>query len=200
MMVRCHAVAVSAILVLGLVTPIGVNAQRVFIGGGLGVASVPRSLAPLCGSARRLNGGTASAQAGIYAGRLRVSASLDFTARGYHEVAECIPRVGTSVDSLFASANTSAITAAGDIWLLATRYLDVGLGAGWVPGHDAWFMSGGLGSQYRKVRVELAARRHYASFEEVTREFTDQGVRDISRSAHVESSWGGIVRLLLVTR
>jgi hypothetical protein len=61
-------------------------------------------------------------------------------------------------------------------------------------------MSSGVGLQYWKIRAEIAARWHRTSFEEVTREFTGQGVREISRSSHTEDSLGGIVRLLLVTR
>ena len=195
---RRYALLATAVLLIG--TPFRANAQRVFFGAGAGVASVPRSLAPLCGSARRLTGPTFSAQAGLYAARLRVSTGLDVTWRGYHEVASCIPGTGTSVDSVFAPAGTTATTAAGAISFLAARQLDLSVGAGWVPDHESWFISSGVGSQYRKIRAEVTARWHRTSFEEITREFTGQGVREISRSAHTEGSWGGAVRLLLVTR
>ena len=104
------------------------------------------------------------------------------------------------MDSTFGPSNTAALTASGDGWFLATRYLSVGVGAGWVPGRDSWFASGGIGLQYRKIRAEIVARRHSISFDEVTRDFTDSGVREVSRSSNTEHSWGGIVRLLFVTR
>jgi hypothetical protein len=192
--------ALTATLVVLFASPVCANAQRVFFGAGVGAASVPRSLAPLCGSARRLNGAAFSAQAGFLAKQLRVSADLDFTARGYSDVASCIPKVGISVDSIFGPANTAAIAAAGDVWFLATRQLSVSVGAGWVPDRDSWFTSGGIGLQYRKIRAEITARRHRISFDEVTRDFTNPGVREISRSSHTEHSWGGLVRLLMVTR
>lgn len=181
-------------------TPFCANAQQTFFGAGVGAASVPRSLAPLCGSARRLTGGSFSAQAGFGAKRLRVVAGLDFTARGYSDAASCIPRDGITVDSIFGPSNTAALTASGDVWFLATRLLSAGVGAGWVSGRDSWFTSGGVGGQYRKVRAEILGRRHHASFDEVTREFTNPGVREISRSAQTEESWGWLVRLLFVTR
>ena len=187
-------------LVLLFGAPISAIAQRVFVGAGVGVASLPRSLAPLCGSARRLTGPTLSAQAGLSTKRIRVSTDLDVTARGYTEAADCIPKVGTSVDSIFAPANTTATTAAGNVWFLATRELNVSVGAGWIPGHRSWFTSAGVGSQYWKIRAEITARWHRTSFDEVVREFTGQGVREISRSSRTEDSWGGSVRLLLVTR
>lgn len=180
--------------------PICANAQRVFFGAGVGAASVPRSLEPLCRSARRLSGADFSAQAGFLAKRLWVSASLDLTVRGYRDVAGCVPRAGISVDSIFGPSNTAALTAGGDVWFVATRQLSVSVGAGWVPGRDSWFASGGAGVQYRKIRVEIAARRHRISFDELTREFTNPGVREINRSSHTEDSWGGIARLLFVTR
>ena len=190
--------ATLAALLLG--APVCANAQRTFLGVGIGAASVPRSLAPLCGSARRLNGAAFSAQAGFYARRLRVSTGLDLTARGYSDAASCIPRAGITVDSIFGPSNTAALTASGDMWFVATRQLNVGAGAGWVPGRDSWFTSGGVGAQYRTIRAEVLARRHHASFDEVTRDFTNPGVREISRSTHTEESWGWLVRLLFVTR
>jgi hypothetical protein len=193
-----HAITAALVLLCG--APAGAAAQRSFFGAGVGVASLPRSLTPLCGSARRLTGPTLNVLAGFHANRLRVSTGLDATARGYSDAAGCVPRVGTSVDSIFAQGTNSAVTAAGDVWLVVTRQLNLGVGAGWVPGHESWFLSGGLGSQYRKLRLELAARWHRASFEEVTRDFSVPGVREISRSSHTEGSWGGVVRLLLVSR
>ena len=193
-----YAVLATFVTLFG--TPTCADAQRVFFGAGVGAASVPRALAPLCGSGRRLNGADFSAQAGFLARLLRVSASLDYTARGYTDVASCVPRMGISVDSTFGPSNTAALTASGDGWFLATRYLSVGAGAGWVPGRDPWFTSGGIGLQYRKVRAEIVGRRHHVSFDEITREFTNPGVREISRSSHTEHSWGGLVRFLFVTR
>ena len=191
--------AIAVIVLIG--TPIGANAQRVFLGAGGGAASVPRSLPPLCGSARRLAGPTFSAQAGFLARRLRVSTGLDFTTRGYDDAASCIPGAGISVDSIFAEASNSEVTASGDIWFLATRSLSVSVGGGWVPDGRSWFASGGIGGQYRRIRAEITARRHRTSFDEITREFTTPGgVREISRTSHTEESWGGVVRLLLVTR
>jgi hypothetical protein len=182
-------------------TPLRANAQRVFFGAGGGAASVPRSLHPLCGSARRLAGPTFTAQAGFLARRLRVSTALDFTARGYDDAASCIPRSGVSVDSIFAEASNSELTASGDIWFIATRLLSASVGAGWVPDGRSWFASGGIGAQYRRVRVEFIARRHRTKFDEITRDFTTPGgVREISRSSRTEESWGGVVHLLLVTR
>ena len=195
-----HYRYVVALTVVLIGTPIDVNAQQVFFGAGVGAASVPRSLHPVCGSARRLSGATFSAQAGFHARRLRVSTGLDFTARGYDDVASCIPRAGISVDSIFADATNSEVTASGDIWFLATRQLSVSVGAGWVPDGRSWFMSGGIGAQYRRIRAEITARRHRTSFDEITRDFTNPGVREISRSSHTEESWGGVARLLLVTR
>ena len=192
--------AILATLVGLFGTPLCANGQLTFFGAGVGAASVPRSLAPLCGSARRLSGANFSAQAGFQAKRLRIVAGLDFTARGYSDAASCIPRAGITVDSIFGPSNTAALTASGDAWFLAARQLSVGVGAGWVPGRDSWFTSGGVGAQYRKIRAEILARRHYVSFDEVTREFSNPGVREISRSAHTEESWGWLVRLLFVTR
>jgi len=191
--------AITATLVL-IGTPIGANAQRVFFGAGVGAASVPRSLHPICASARRLTGPTFSAQAGFHARRLRVSTALDFTARGYDDVASCVPNAGITVDSIFAQASNSEMTASGDIWFLATRQLSVSVGAGWVPDGRSWFTSGGIGAQYRRIRAEITTRLHRTSFDELTREFTNPGVREISRSSRTEESWGGVVRLLLLTR
>jgi hypothetical protein len=176
------------------------NAQRTFFGAGVGAASVPRTLAPLCGSARRLKGGSFSAQAGFLAKRLRVSTGLDLTARGYSDAASCIPRMGISVDSIFGPSNTASITAGGDFWFLATRQLSAGVGAGWVPGRDSWFTSAGVGGQYRKIRAEILARQHHVSFDEVTRDFTNPGVHEISRAPRTEHSSGWLVRLMFVTR
>ena len=194
-----HRFAITAIMVL-IGTPIGANAQRVFFGGGVGGASMPRSLHPICGSARRLTGPTLSAQAGFHARRLRVTTGMDFTTRGYDDVASCVPNSGITVDSIFADATNSEVTASGDIWFLATRQLSVSLGAGWVPDGRSWFASGGIGAQYRRIRAELTARRHSTSYDELTSDYTNPGVREISRSSHTEESWGGVLRLLLVTR
>ena len=195
---RRFAIMPALVAVIGI--PVGANAQRVFFGGGVGAGSAPRSLEPLCRSARRLSGANFTVQAGFLATRLRVSTSLDRIERGYQEVAGCVPRSGITVDSTFGPSNTAAMTAAGDVWFLATRELSAGVGAGWVPGRDSWFASGGVGLQYRKIRAEFIGRRHWISFEEITREYSNPGVREISRSSHTEHSWGGLVRFLFVTR
>lgn len=104
------------------------------------------------------------------------------------------------MDSIFGPSNTAALTAGGDVWFLATKQLSVGVGAGWIPGRDSWFTSAGVGAQYRKVRTEILGRRHRVSFDEITREFSNAGVREIARSRHVEESSGWLLRLLFVTR
>ena len=52
----------------------------------------------------------------------------------------------------------------------------------------------------RSAVVNLTDDLHRVSLEEITREYTNPGVREISRSSHTEESWGGIGRLLFVTR
>ncbi len=180
--------------------PTSANAQRAFFGAGVGVASVPRSLTPLCGAARRLNGASLSAQAGFYAKRLRVSAVLEGTARGYADAAECVPRAGISVDSMYAPGSSAAVTAGAEMWYPATSHLGLSVGTGWVLDHRAWYLSGGVGWQYRKLRVEMVARRHRISFDEVRRDFGSGTTREISRSSQTEAAWGGLIRVVLVTR
>ena len=194
-----HYTIVTTLAVL-LGAPLSTSAQGVFFGAGVGAASVPRSVAPLCASARRLTGPSLSAQAGLHAKGLRFATGLDYTARPYNDAADCVPNVGIHTDSVFAPANNSVITAAGEVSFMPMNQLGLSVGAGWVPDHRSWFVSGGIGIQYRKLRGEITARRHRTSFDEVTRDFTAQGVREISRSSHTEGSWGGLIRLLLVTR
>lgn len=180
--------------------PSAAAAQQSFFGVGVGAASLPRSLEPLCGSARRLTAPTATAQGGLQTATARFATRLEFTVRGYHEEAGCVPRMGVSTDSVFKADGTTAATLSADLWLLPARPLSPAIGAGWVLGHDSWFLSAGVGGQYRRIRMEFAARWHRTAFEEVRRDFGGQGVRELSRADRVERAWGGALRILLVTR
>jgi hypothetical protein len=181
-------------------TPLAASAQ--FFGGvGVGAGSVPRSLEPLCESARRLSGPTAGVQAGMISRYARISTGVNVTFTMVYSVADCVPMPpGTSTHSTFAPAGTSATTINGDVWFLPSASLNPGIGAGWVPGHDSWFMSAGIGAQFRKLRLELSARRHRTSFDDVTYDVGNQGAREISRVPRSESSWGGLATLSWVTR
>ena len=198
MMIRFVAL-ISVTVVLA--TPSVANAQNFFVGAGVGGQSVPRGLAPLCGAARRMTGATASLHGGLIARYARISPSVSYTTRGYTDVAGCVPLpVGISTDSSFAEAGSSVTVAALDVWLLPSRPYNIGLGAGWVPGHDSRFLSAGLGLGYSKLRLEVSARRYRTSFDEVTRNVTLQGVTEIDRVRRAENSWGGLIALVLVTR
>jgi len=107
---------------------------------------------------------------------------------------------GTSTHSSFAEAGTSATTINGDVWFLPDVPVNPGIGAGWVPGHDSWFLSAGVGAQYRKLRLELTARRHRTSFDDVTYDVGNQSVREVGRVHRSEASWGGLATLSWVTR
>lgn len=194
-----RSVALTFTVAVFCASPIRANAQAV-LGVGVGAASVPRAYNPLCSSARTLVGPALSAMAGVDAGGLRFSTNVDFTSQAVNSVASCVPRQGVYVDSTFAEGKSSAVTAGGEIGLRATQHLGVSLGAGWVPGHESWFLSAGAGVQLGKLRLEAVARRHRASFDRFVREYGSGAPREISRSSHAEDSWGGIVRLLLVTR
>lgn len=194
-------VIASMCAILVLVTPAVMHAQSVFVGVGLGGQSVPRGLAPLCGAARRMTGATASLYGGLLSRFARISTSLSVTTRGYTDVAGCVPLpVGIHTDSSFADAGSSVTVAAVDVWLLPAKPYNIGVGAGWVPGHDSRFVSAGLGLGYSRFRLEMSARRYRTSFDEVTRNVTLQGATEIDRVRRAENSWGGLIALVLVTR
>lgn len=195
---RSLIVVVATFLLL--CSPGWADAQGLFFGAGVGATTIPRSLYALCRSERRMSGPSVSAQAGFRTGRLRFAAGLDATARGYEDAADCVPRTGTSTDTSFAPGSSGVVTASGDAWFHVAKHLGVSAGAGWVPNHGAWFLSTGVGAQFRKIRLEMVARRHRASFDAITREFGSGTTREIGRSSHTEGSWGGLVRLMLVTR
>jgi hypothetical protein len=194
-------IAIFAGLVMLVVPPGSVSAQTPFVGAGIGVSSIPRSRAPLCGAARRLTGPSASGVVGIRTANVRIAAVLEATQTPVHEVASCVPLPpGLSVDSSFAEANTSAWTAGLEVSKLLAPPVHATLGAGIVPNHKSWFVSGGIGAQYRRLRLETAARWHQTSFDEVTRDVTEQGAREVDRVQKAEMSWGGSIRLVFVTR
>lgn len=197
---RVHAVLCAALMMI-VASPAAARAQTPFAGAGIGVSSIPRSREPLCGPARRLTAPSASAIVGIRMALVRVAAVVEATRTPVHEVASCVPLPpGISVDSSFASAGTSAWTAALEVSKLLAPPISATLGAGIVPNHQSWFVSGGFGAQYRKLRLETAARWHQTTFDEVTRDVTEQSVREVSRAQKIENSWGGTIRLLFVTR
>src|SRR5688500_9985845 len=99
---RTFRYVILSTLVVLLGDPLSTSGQGVFFGAGVGAASVPRSVAPLCASARRLTGPSFSAQAGLHAKGLRFATGLDYTARPYNDAAECVPNVGIHTDSVFA--------------------------------------------------------------------------------------------------
>ena len=134
---RCSSML--ALLLVGL--PVVARAQGAFVGAGLGATTVPRSLYALCASERRMSGASVSALAGYRAGRLRWVTSLDATHRGYGDAADCIARSGTAVDSVFAAGSSTVVTTSADVWYAAVERIDVGAGAGRVPGHGSWFVS-----------------------------------------------------------
>jgi len=175
------------------------SAQNVVLGGGLSVGTIPRALEPLCGSARRLRGVGVSARAGVAASRFQVDATLDYIGRvGVRDVAECVPRSGTSVDSSFASAGNSAASLGITGWVPINRAIRTGVEIGVVLCHSSWFIAPVLGVQTGRVRVEVAARRHVVSFDEITRDYGSGTTREISRRSASEGSWGGMARILLL--
>jgi pimeloyl-ACP methyl ester carboxylesterase len=97
-------------------------AQRMELGGGLNVGTIPRALEPLCGSVRRLRGIGVAARAGAATSRLQVDATLDYVSRvGVRDVAGCIARSGMSVDSSFAPAGNSAASLGITGWVPLNR-------------------------------------------------------------------------------
>jgi hypothetical protein len=76
----------------------------------------------------------------------------------------------------------------------------VGAEVGRVLDHESWFVGPALGARYRMFVLEVAVRRHAASFDEVTTYFGPPTVREIARRSRTERSWGGVARFLLVTR
>jgi hypothetical protein len=188
----------AVVLLLHMFGPNDVRAQRMFLGGGVGAASVPRAQNPLCNSARRLNGADLTAQAGVAVKQFRLAANYDFVFSGSASVADCVPRTGIVVDSLFAEAGTETSSLSAEAWYHMHPMLGAGASIGFLPGHDSWFWGAGLSAQYRWLRAEMFARRYHASFEEITRDY-DPPVRELNRSSHTEGSWGWTVRLLLIT-
>ncbi len=143
-------------LFLTFLSPRDAAAQGFTIGAGPGTGSVPRALAPLCGSARHLKGWGVSGRAGFSAGPVRIGGPLDFLGRwGTTEVASCVPRFGLSVDSVFARAKNGATSAALWSWIPVGSLLRVGAEAGTVINHDSWFVGPTLGAQADRVRVWL---------------------------------------------
>jgi hypothetical protein len=176
-------------------------AQNLEFGGGANVGSIPRAENPLCRSARRLTGPGLSLRGGIALGSLHLSGTMDHvTNGGVTEMADCVPRTGVSVDSIFAPADQSATTLGVTAWVPALRVLRIGAEAGWVVDHSSWFIGPAIGARYRMFALEVAARRHATSFDEVTTDFGPPTVRELSRESRVESSWGLITRLLLTIR
>jgi hypothetical protein len=190
--------ALTLLLHIALLTD--ASAQRVFVGGGVGAARVPRAQNPLCRSARTLHGANLVAQAGVEVQRLRFTGSYDFVYSGSTSVADCVPRTGIATDSLFADAGHQVSSLAAEAWYAAHPLIGLGAGIGFLPNHESWFLSAGLGTQFRFIRAEAFARRYHASFQEITRDYNQQPVVELSRESHTEASWGWTIRLLLVTR
>jgi hypothetical protein len=176
-------------------------AQDFEFGGGVNVGGIPRAENPLCRSARRLTGPGLSLRGGVTLGSLHLSGTVDHvTNGGVTEVADCVPRTGVSVDSVFAPAGRSATTLGVTGWVPALRLFRVGIEAGWVLDHSSWFIGPAARARYGMFALEVAARRHATSFDEVTTDFGPPTVRELSRESRVESSWGLIARFLLTTR
>ena len=186
----------AAVLTLALTQ--AAAAQRFVVGGGLNVGSVPRAMAPLCGSARRLNGAGLTGRIGLIAKSVRVTANVDFLAAGSVSVAECVPRTGLGVDSVFEPAKRSATNFSAGVWIPVLDRVEVGAESGIVSSHASWFIGPSIGAQYGNLRLEGTLRRHTTSFDEVTREYGSGTTREISRSSQSEGSWGGTARLLFV--
>jgi hypothetical protein len=174
-------------------------AQGLLLGGGLNAGTIPRALEPLCGSVRRLRGVGATARAGIAGKHLAADATLDFVARvGVRDVAGCVARSGMHVDSSFAPAGNSASSLGVTGWVLLNPALRAGGEIGWVLGRSSWFIGPVVGAQTGNMRLEVAARRHIVTFDEVTRQYGSGTTHEISRRSASESSWGAVARLLLL--
>jgi hypothetical protein len=176
-------------------------AQALVLGGGLNAGTIPRALEPLCGSARRLRGIGVAARAGVAASRFQVDATLDYVSRvGVRDIAGCVPRSGMSVDSSFAPAGNSAETLGVTGSIPLNRALRTGVEIGWVHGRSSWFVGPVLAAQIRNIRIEVAARRHVVTYDEITREYGSGTTREISRRSLSERSWGAMGRMLLLVR
>ena len=173
-------------------------AQHFSFAGGVNVGSVPRALAPLCASARRLGGIGLSGRVELSTIRVRVGATVEHVARiGVHDAASCIPRSGLSVDSMFARAGRSATTLAVNAWVPIDEMWRIGAEAGRVINHSSWFVGPALGARHKLVQIEVSARRHITRFDEITRDYGPSGVREISRLSRSEGAWGAVARLLI---
>jgi hypothetical protein len=166
--------------------------------GGVNAGTIPRALEPLCGSVRRLRGVGLTARGGFAGDVFRGGATLDHVARiGVRDAADCVAHFGRSVDSSFASATNSAtslsIAGSGSF-----KGVFLGAEAGWVLGHSSWFVGPTLGAQLSRFRLEGTIRRHVTSFDEITRDYATQSVREISRTSRSERSWGGVARLMVI--
>ena len=196
-MIRSQTLLMTILLVFanGELLP----AQGLILGGGLNVGTIPRALEPLCGAARRLRGIGVAARAGVATSRLQVDAKLDYVSRvGVRDAAECVPRSGMFVDSSFAPAGNSAESLGMTGWVSVNRGFQTGVEIGWVLGRSSWFIGPVIGAQARSVRIEVAARRHVTTFDEITRDYGSGTTREIARRSVSERSWGAIVRMLLL--
>lgn len=188
---------------LSVITPstARVAAQAITVGGGVSVGSVPRALAPLCASARRLDGWGVSGRVGLTAGFLRIGGAVDYLTRyGAMDVASCIPRSGIAIDSSFSSAGRSALTVALSAWIPVTSGVRVGAEAGRVINHASWFVGPALGAQYRRIGVEVGVRRHLTDFDEIVRNYGSGTTHEISRTRRSEDSWGLVARFMFFHR
>ena len=189
-----------AVLILVMFTVAeALPAQSVVLGGGINVGTVPRALEPLCGSARRLKGVGLTGRAGLDASRFRVAATVDYVGRiGVRDAAGCVARSGIAVDSAFAQAENSALNVNVGVSVLVGPVFRVGAEIGRVLDHSSWFAGPTVGVQYRKLQLELAARRHIIEFDEITREYASGTTRELSRRPGSEISWGAVTRVLLI--
>ena len=174
--------------------------QQVVVGGGLGLGTIPRALAPLCSGAQRLDGGGVTARAGAIIGALHANVTFDWITTASVAVAGCVAETGVQVDSVFDDAGNSAATLGGSISLPISSALHAGAEGGWVLQHSSWFVGPVFGARYRRFRLEAVGRYHTISFEEVTTDFGPPAVTELSRESRTENSWGGAVRLLFVSR
>jgi len=194
---RYLSVGVVCLLMLGAVTTL--NAQRLLLGGGVAAGTIPRALEPLCASARRLNGVGLTARVGLDAGSFQAVASLDYVSRlGVRDAADCVARSGIWVDSAFASAGNSATSLGVSGSIPLNRVLRIGAEAGHVLKHSSWFIGPALGVQVSRIRLEVSARRHFTSYDQITRDYQLGNVLELSRESRTEGSWGAAARLLLL--
>jgi hypothetical protein len=183
-----------------LTAPSAAAAQSLRVAAGVGAGSIPRALHPLCGAARRLKGAAAGIRGGVNLGRFDVGASVEHVTRlGVSDAAECVPRSGLNADSVFAVAGRSATTIALSGWSTTATIHPIRIGGevGVVVGHSSWFVGPAVGAVLGRLRIEAAARRHVTRFDEITRDYTSNGVTEISRRPLTDAAWGGVVRLLM---